>query len=316
MFSPEISVIMPVYNTSRYLKIAIDSILNQSFENFELIVVDDGSTDESSSILEGYKNRNNRIKVLSQTNSGQSIAKNIALDIALGKYVYFMDSDDILMEDALMSCYNKAETNSLDLVFFDATIFYEENTKPFGFDYNRKNVVNSSITYEGFEVLNLLLLNKVFRASPCVHFVRRDIIENVSLRFFPGIIHEDELFTPQLYINSKRVGYIPKDFFNRRVRSNSTMTKKFSQKNIDGYLTVVNEWNLIKQDKSFQEQSTVNKLIANIINSVAYQSSQLPLNERLQVIYFVLKEGFAGITFKNLIILLFPVTIKIKPLLK
>lgn len=316
MGTPEISVVMPVYNSSKYLNESIDSILNQSFKNLELIMVDDGSTDNSGQILEQYRRADSRIKLFTQINSGQSIARNVALDVAKGKYIYFMDSDDILSVDALMACYNKAEDNELDLVFFDAAIFYEELMEPFGFGYNRKNVVDTSTVYTGTEVLNLLLDKQLFRAGPWMHFVRKQVIDNQSLRFFPRIIHEDELFIPQLYMFSNRVGYIPKDFFNRRVRSNSTMTKKFARKNIEGYLTVANELDMLKEDKSLQKQSVIDRLIGNIINSVAYQSSQLPLNERLPVISFVIKKGLSGITFKNFLILLFPITIKIKSIFK
>lgn len=307
---------MPVYNTAEYLKASIESILYQSYRSIELIIVNDGSTDESGIILEHYKSQDSRVKLLKQSNSGQSIARNTALDITCGKYIYFMDSDDILNEDALMACYNKAESNNLDLVFFDARIFYDELSEPFGFDYNRKMLLDSNTVYKGTDVLSLLLDNKLFRAAPWMHFVRRDIIENYSLRFFPGIIHEDELFIPQLYLRSKKVGYIPQDFFSRRVRSNSTMTKKFSQKNIDGYLMVVNELNDLKKEELSQNRSIINKLIANIINSVAYQSSQLSFNKRLLVFLFVLKNNLFDVTFKNLIILLFPVTIKIKSIFK
>lgn len=316
MPTPEISVIMPVYNTSRYLKIAIDSILNQSFENFELIAVDDGSTDGSSELLAYYKNKDNRIKLLKHKNSGLSISRNVALDIALGKYIYFMDSDDILNVDALMACYNKAEDNGLDLVFFDARILYEGNIELFRFDYNRKHFIDKFSIYKGSVLLRLLLDKKLFRTSPCIHFVKRKIIEDLTLRFMPGIIHEDELFIPQLYLFSDRVGYIPEDFFIRRVRANSIMTRKFSQDNINGYLTVLNELDKLKKGNSFQIQLTINMLIANITNSVAYQCSQLSFKDRLPVISYVLRNNFSGITFKNLIILLFPVTIKIKSIFK
>lgn len=103
--NPEISIIVPVYNVEKYLKRCIDSILNQSFENFELILVDDGSTDNSGKIVDEYEGIDKRIRVIHKQNGGQGSARNRGLDIAKGNYIGFVDSDDWIHRDMYKCMY-------------------------------------------------------------------------------------------------------------------------------------------------------------------------------------------------------------------
>ena len=97
--NPEISIIVPIYNTENYLRRCIDSILTQSFENFELILVNDGSTDNSRKIIDEYKSKDKRIKVILKENGGQGSARNRGINMAKGKYIMFCDSDDFVEEN-------------------------------------------------------------------------------------------------------------------------------------------------------------------------------------------------------------------------
>ena len=103
---PKVSIIIPIYNTAPFLRQTLDSICNQSLKELDIILINDGSTDESPNIIEEYVRKDNRIKHLTQPNQGQSVARNNGLQLAKGKYIYFMDSDDILDTDALKKCYN------------------------------------------------------------------------------------------------------------------------------------------------------------------------------------------------------------------
>ena len=111
----KVSVIVPVYNTQDYLNECIDSVLNQSLADFELICIDDGSTDASLEILKDYEKKDNRIQVFSQKNSGLAASRNAGLNVAQGEYVLFLDSDDYLKSDTLEKLYNQAIENNLDL---------------------------------------------------------------------------------------------------------------------------------------------------------------------------------------------------------
>ena len=115
MLNVDISVIMPVYNAQKYLEESLNSILCQTFDDFELIIIDDGSTDNSYEICERYKEKDERIIVIHQINQGPSVARNIGIKKAIGKYIVFCDSDDILDKNALSLLYNAMEKYNADL---------------------------------------------------------------------------------------------------------------------------------------------------------------------------------------------------------
>ncbi len=322
MSRPAISVIIPVYNTDIYLNEAVGSILNQTFKDIELIIVNDGSTDNSLNVLKEFESSDSRVILIDQPNSGSSIARERALGVSKGEFLFFMDSDDILDLKALESCYNRAVKDSLDMVFFDAVSFSDDaNLNAQSFHYNRKGVVGEGI-YNGAELMNILLSKDLFRVAPWMHLFRKEIATENEIHFYPGIIHEDELFFSQLYLFAKRVGYIPEDFFRRRLRANSTMTTKFSLKNIISYFTIVKELEKTKQRTTTLARPVINKLISEILSGVAYQTGILPFNTRFFVLKFILKNGYIGrIKIKSMLILLFPVTLYfkatiIKPALK
>ena len=121
----KISVVIPVYNTQNYLNECIDSVLNQSFKDFEIICINDGSTDNSLSILSDYEVSDERIKVISQQNRGLGASRNEGLKLAQGEYVLFLDSDDYLTPDALEKLYNQAYANDLDLILLIEFVIYQ-----------------------------------------------------------------------------------------------------------------------------------------------------------------------------------------------
>lgn len=313
MSTPAISVIIPVYNTDIYLNEAVGSILNQTFKDIELIIVNDGSTDNSLKILQEFERSDSRVILIDQPNSGSSIARERALGISKGEFLFFMDSDDILEPQALESCYKRAVKDSLDMVFFDAVSFSDDtNLNAHSFHYNRKGVVGEGI-FNGVEIMNKLLAKDLFRVAPWMHLFRKEIATENGLHFYPGIIHEDELFFSQLYLFAKRVGYIPEDFFRRRLRANSTMTTKFSLKNINSYFTIVKELEKTKERTVSYSAQVIDRLVFNILSGVAYQAGQLPFKTRFFVLKFILKNGYiGGIKTKSLFVLLFPISIYLK----
>lgn len=131
---PEISVIIPVYNTARFLSACLDSVLDQTFADTEIICVDDGSTDDSLQILRRYEKRDGRVKVLTQRNARQGAARNRGLEIAAGRYVMFVDSDDWLDNDALEILCRRAAADDADIVL-TGTRLYDENGGSLGRDY-------------------------------------------------------------------------------------------------------------------------------------------------------------------------------------
>ena len=136
MSTPTVSVIIPVFNTADYLAQAIESVLNQTLQNLEIIAVDDGSTDGSPEVLKSF---GDKIRIITQPNSGQGAARNRAFAQARGEFVYFMDSDDIILPQTLETCVEICRKDNLDFVFFDGASFGEDldlNANPW-FDYHR-----------------------------------------------------------------------------------------------------------------------------------------------------------------------------------
>lgn len=279
---PILSVIIPVYNTAKYLAEALDSILEQGIEDMEVICVNDGSTDDSHTILERYSAKDKRIKIYSQENKGQSVARNTALEHASGKYIYFMDSDDVLKGGCFNQCIMKMEEQNYDFVFFDADVFCEEGTPGICWDYSRTNIYEDNKTYNGPELMHSLLDNYTHRAVPWLLFVRHSHLKKLGLSFYPGIIHEDELFTTLLTIQSNRIGCIKSSFVKHRIRKNSTMTTHYSMRNVECYLTVVDE--LINWSHAHNEhQKLVKKYSRYTLDKVFYTASSLSCKEKLSI---------------------------------
>lgn len=237
----KISVIIPVYNTAPYLYEAINSILNQTLNDIEIICVDDGSTDNSFMILKEFEAKDDRIVVVSQSNQGQSVARNTAMRYAHGEYIYFMDSDDVLMSDALDKCSSYCRRYGFDFCFFDGDIFSEEGAKELSWDYHRTEAYQDNFCYNGMELMDKMLDTYTFRAVPWLLLIRRDYIEKIGITFYPGIIHEDELYSVLLHVQADKVGCLKQSFVKHRVRATSTMGKRYSLRNVDCYLTVVDE---------------------------------------------------------------------------
>lgn len=313
MINPKVSVIMPVFNTVSYVEEAVNSILSQTFRELEVIIINDGSTDGSETILNEVSNRDNRITLINKKNEGSAIARSLGLKMAKGDYLYFMDSDDILESCALERCYERALESNLDILIFDAVSFSEDkNFRAEGFDYCKKGHVGSGV-YDGVEIIDYLLSKDLFRVPPWIHFVKRDLVIENGIDFYPGIINEDELFFSQIYFFAKRVGYIPEDFFRRRLRPNSTMTTKFSMKRVISYFTIIEELDRSRVTGEHRLNRVIDKLINNIINGVSYQAGSLKLSERAVVLRFIITKGLLrSLKTKNLFVLLFPFFISLK----
>ena len=220
-----ISIIVPVYNVEKYICRCIDSILDQTYKDFELILVDDGSTDSSGKICDDYKKRDKRIKVIHKENGGLSSARNIGLDIAEGDYIGFIDSDDYIRKDMYEVLYN-------DIVKYHADISicsYKEVNEYFQPKNIRDN--NKIEIYEGIDSLNQLYKNN--RVKFIVAWNKlydKSIFKN--LRYEEGKIHEDELIIHKLLLSSKLVTYNSKEMYYYLQREDSIMKKEYSISNL------------------------------------------------------------------------------------
>lgn len=239
--TPKVSVIIPVYNVELYLNECLDSIINQTLTEIEIICVNDGSTDRSLSILENYYANDERITIINQQNGGQSAARNRGIDEAHGKYVYFMDSDDILDVNALKVLYDTCEKKKLDLILFDFERFFDGIEMTEGGPTANKRKKEYTHIYDGVSLLKHLKDNKDYITSACFMMVSRETLIKNAVRFYEGIIHEDELYCFEIMMCAERASHIGKKFYQRRVRPNSTMTNSKSSKTVIGYFSVMQQ---------------------------------------------------------------------------
>lgn len=219
----KVSVILPIYNVAPYLEEAFESILNQSLKEIEVIAVNDGSTDNSEEIVKRYQQLDSRIISFSQENQGQSVARNLALQHATGQYIYMMDSDDMLTSlDALRICYEYAEKNHADFVFFDRELFTEDKVN-FPVSLHSTEYAEENKRYEGEDLLNMMLDTTSYNSVVWLLLINHEHLKRIGLTFYPGIIHEDELYTTILMLRSSSIYCLKQSFVKHRVRSASTV---------------------------------------------------------------------------------------------
>lgn len=249
-----VSIVIPVYNVEKYLKECVDSAINQTYKNIEIILVDDGSKDNSGKICDEYKEKDERVIVIHKENGGLSDARNCGMANANGEYIYFLDSDDYILENTISELLEKAIENSSDFVFFGATSFLDDDTSvKKTMSYDRKGDYGTS---SGPEMINRLYNNGDFYTAIPLMFYRKSFIDKNNLEFYKGILHEDNLFSVQAFLAAEIVTHLNKDFYQRRIRDESIMTTPFSKRNFLGYSICIQElipYYLKAQKNSAQE---------------------------------------------------------------
>lgn len=229
----EISVIIPIYNVEQYLPECLDSVVGQSFKDFEAICVIDGATDRSEEILREYMKRDERIILIYQENQGVAAARNAGIDKAQGKYLYFLDSDDKLAPDALREMHEKIVREDLDLLMFETHLLIDQDYRDRG-EANREyyEIKNDYPgIYTGTEYLIKAIANDEHMATVWTKLIKKSLLQINDINFYPGIEREDELFTIKLLYHAKRVGMLRKKLYYHRIRNDSIMqaNRSFSQ---------------------------------------------------------------------------------------
>ena len=232
-----ISVIVPVYNVSMYLDACIQSVVQQSFQSLQVILVDDGSTDGSAQLCDAWVQKDDRISVIHQENGGLSDARNTGLSHATGDYVYFLDSDDFIELDTLELLFHIAQRLQLQVCCFDGDVFSDDaaaqkDAAKSGY-YIKKHVYPQVMT--GVEAMELLLKNDEFRPPVQYMFFARNFLLDNDLRFCKGLIHEDELFTMQMLEKAEKVSHVPFLLYHRRIHGASIMAGRKTARNYLGY---------------------------------------------------------------------------------
>ena len=223
-----ISVIIPVYNVEKYVRKSINSILEQTYKNYEIILIDDGSTDRSGKICDEYAYKYGNIKVYHQNNSGLSKARNTGIEKSKGNYICFLDSDDWYSNNALEEYVSliinyKADISIINVfnTFDEKTIYLPKNTK---FTYNKS------------EAMTQLFKNFSVFGSACNKLYKREIFNNI--RFPNGQCWEDMYISLDVLMNISKIAYSKNACLYYRHREESITMSKFSRKNLDEYYAI------------------------------------------------------------------------------
>ena len=245
------SIIIPVYNVEKYLRDCLDSVLNQSYTDWEAICVNDGSNDASTAILEEYAAKDSRIVIISQANGGLSAARNTGLNAAKGDYILFLDSDDWLEQDALQ-ILAESITNE-DLICFNGKSYFEDTG-----DYEEADHIVPESFSNGWDYYSCNVLCHRHFAFVCVvlRCYKRSYLLDHRLNFKTGIYHEDNLFTPLACYYAGKTKVIPDVLYNYRVRENSIMTSR-SLKHWKDLIVIANELSEFFIPKEDIEKKTI-----------------------------------------------------------
>ncbi|WP_150269428.1 glycosyltransferase family 2 protein [Paenibacillus tepidiphilus] len=236
---PNISVIIPVYNRERSISMALESLIKQSFIDFEVIIINDGSTDETASVVQNYCDKDSRMRIYSQENLGVSNARNYGISLASGKYIAFLDSDDFYEQDFLLEMTNRIFNDNSDLCYCG---YYSYK------DYEKKK--KEKIVFHKANVLQLYLLGKLKTHISCWVISKKLLIEN-SLSFNSSLSWgEDVEFISKCIIKANSISYVKRHLTNYVVEEDVSKLSKFSINKIDSdYLSLMNIIDFSKQNE-------------------------------------------------------------------
>lgn len=221
MKSPLVSVVVPVYKVEKYIHECVDSILQQTYEDIELILVDDGSPDNCGVLCDEYAKADPRVKVIHKENGGLSDARNAGIDIAQGEYITFVDSDDFISKNYLSSMIRMAQSNEADIVQIEATHDCD------GLGKNKKDNRQSIMVFSPSEALINMLRFQVVQVMAWGKLYKRKLFENI--RYPKGRLNEDNLTTYKLLLAAKKnVVCSPEQLYFYRVNNEGIMNSSFN----------------------------------------------------------------------------------------
>ncbi len=267
------SVIIPVYNVEKYLKECVNSVLRQTFTDFELILVDDGSKDGSSAICDEYAKCDNRIQVIHKKNGGQSSARNIGVSNAKGKYVVFLDSDDLICSDSFLEELHSKTIHSPDVIVYRYYKYWETKISDCGISYAGITQRNKA------DFLYELVKRDAFFCSCWSKTIRSDLLKEHNIVFDETLSCEDMDWYYSVIEHAKSFEIIDKPYVYYRQRENS-VTSVFKQKSITDYVLTLKKWKKkfenIESDREREVLlSSLAKLYCNLLISYSRHRKEL-----------------------------------------
>lgn len=225
----KVSIIVPVYNTFRYLEECLDSLVNQTYPNMEIILINDGSTDDSAKIINDYQKKYKNIMVINSSNHGQGYARNLGLKKATGEYITFVDSDDYISLDMISKMVNSIKDS--DIVICDMYEVINQQNIYYQHHFNFKN-----------DQINFMLSNP----GPVAKLYNKKVLKDVW--FMENVYYEDLAFTIKLSLNVKKVAYLKEALYYYNIHQDSTMRKKDYNPKIDSIFKVMDYLDSVLKD--------------------------------------------------------------------
>ena len=268
--SPVLSFIIPVYNVEPYLKECVNSILEQCGTDCEVLLIDDGSTDGSGMICDGFSENNTNVRTLHQKNRGHSAARNAGLEMAVGKYVAFIDSDDYIGQGCIKDILNWIKTTDTDICFMEGyKLFPDGTTESLGDEIDRKQVLGKSKE----EVFRHLATRPKYPGSACTKLFRREFLTENELRFPTNLTHAEDLtFCLNCFLKAEKFDALPCPFYYYRQNRKGSMTSNVNSSSFDGLRTFVSNFaeNLVDE-----QRKPHTKITGDAMAFVAYEYSIL-----------------------------------------
>lgn len=259
-----ISIIVPCYNVEKYIERCVTSLVNQTYTNIEIILVDDGSTDSTGELCDNYEKADNRIKVIHKKNGGLSDARNAGMKVAIGNYFFFVDSDDFISTDTIKFLYENLLDKAADISTCTHINFFENN------NIKNKMYDNKNFVYETEDALKNLLYEKNITTSAWGKLYKRTLFDNVE--YPKGKICEDLPTTYLLFAKSKRVSINSMPMYYYLIRKDSIIHSKFNSKRLDALDFANDETIFIKENFP----NILNAAISREFMEAVYISTTIP----------------------------------------
>lgn len=260
--NPLISVIVPIYNVEKYLARCVDSIVNQTYKNLEIILVDDGSPDRCPQMCDDYAEKDSRIKVVHKKNGGLSDARNAGMAVATGEYISFIDSDDYVSDDFFECLLDAMNKENSDIAECSVVKFYEDNH----FDEFNDDLLEK--TYDTQDAMSALIAENPFHQHVWNKLYKTELVKDIP--YAVGKLNEDEFWTYQVFGRANKVSKLNKTMYYYFQRNSSIMGVGYNIRRLDALEGKVNRQKYI--ENNFPELSTQAKIDLYGSCMFAYQS--------------------------------------------
>lgn len=291
------SIILPIYNVEKYLCECIDSILKQNFSDYEIILVDDGSTDSSPQICDEYEKKDSRVKVIHKKNGGLSDARNHGTDIAQGNYIIYIDSDDyVITKTFLMDIYKKIELEKSDIILYKFSKYYDHNNLLEGCNFS----LCTNDTHNPAELLYELVKKDAYYGMAWIKAFSKEIIIKNEIKFEKNLLGEDMDWYFNLLLHTKTISVIDKSYIAYRQREGS-ITKSLKIKNLTDYIYILEKWSDIiyklnpDETKTKALKGALAKYYANllVVYSRLKDKNKKLYKQKVKKLSFLLKDSLS-----------------------